>query len=815
MASLLADLQYSLRMLRRLPWLTAMAISMITLGVGATTTVYSLVHALIDKPLPFPNAARDVMIWQTDTKRGIDHDAVSPANFLDWRQRNHSFDAMAAWRTWFYNVRIGTRAEQVWGVRTSANFFDILGVQPAFGRAFLPDEEQAGREQVCVVSHSLSARLFAVPGTAVGNVIEVDGRPFRIIGVLAPSFSLFGGARPYDLWMPFVLEAGAVSRDDRSTIVFARRAEGVTLGTAQRDMNAIATQLAAEYPESQENRGALVADLHGDQTAGYRPTLTILMVAVMTVLAIACLNVGNLFLTKLAPRNREIATRRALGATTRNIARQLLIESVPIGVTGGVLGFLLANLGVRMLRTSASMNEFGLIPRIRSLAIDVRVTTFALAISVLTTVLFGVLPAFYASRVEIFEALKRLQFGGVPLGRRSQRALIIGEVGLSLALVVASGVLLHSLFALISADYGFDPRNVITMQVWLPETGYPGAMRVRQFYDDALAQIRALPQVSSASAINFLPLSGWGDSVSFSITGQAAEHGNEPSAQYRVVDPDYFRTMRIPLLRGRPFRQSDKEGAPVAVVLSETVARRFWPKGDALGSSLAIHFPESQAPWRPDRGPIPASVIGIVGDTRERVPTSRYSGELYLAYQQIPSRLMRLVVRTSAPGGIAERIAREVNRVGAAQPVTEVKTMDEISFESLRHRQFVGALLALFSAVSLALALIGLYGVISYSVTQRRWEIGLRIALGASRIRVISLFLVEGLRVTAIGVASGIVGTVVAIRLLTNAFFGIVRAPVLDVVAAAVLLFIAGVFAVLGPAVRASRIDPAVGLREL
>ena len=813
--SFLDDVRYSLRMLRRSPGLSLVAIVVIGLGIGANTAVYSIAHALADRPLPFRHAARTVMIWQTDRTKGIDHGIVSPADFLDWRERSHTFDEMAAWRTWFYNVGAGDRTEQVWGVRTSANFFDLLGVDTALGRSFLPEEEQSGHEQVCILSNNLWQQGFGGDTAVIGRMLAVDGKPFRIVGVLPAEFNLFGTSRSYDLWMPFVLDRGLVSRDDHSAIVFARRRQGVSLQAAQGDMDAIANQLAAEYPDAEKGSGVRVVDMHDDQISGIRPALTVLMAAVSFVLLIGCANVANLFLTKAMARRSEVAIRLALGSGRWRIVRQWFTESFVIGLCGGAFGVALGSVGTRALRAWLPTSGVDAVPRIESIGVDGAVLFFGLVLSACASCLFGILPALQASNVDVYESLKLKQFAGSVSGRRIRHSLVITEVALSVVLLICAGVMMQSFLSLMSINPGFDPANVLTLQVWLPESRYPTAQSVMAFYDRTLAGLRSLPQVRLASAVNFLPLSGWGDFVNFSIAGHPTKPANEPAAQYRVVDPQYFRTMGIPLLRGRDLDEADGPSALPVAVISETVERRFWGTEDAVGQTITMRFPGAKAPWRPEQPTLTVSVVGIVGDLREWQWNDPHFGELYVSYRQNPSRLMRLAIKSSGdPLRLTSSITHEIDRIGSTQPVMEVKTMDAIVSEALRRRRLMGALLGIFASFALMLSAIGIYGAISYSVAQRTHEIGLRMALGASRQRIIRLVLSEGLRLALAGTVLGALATFGALRVLANAFFGIAGIHLVEVTAVATILGTTAVLAAGVPALRASRLDPAVALRE-
>jgi len=461
-------------------------------------------------------------------------------------------------------------------------------------------------------------------------------------------------------------------------------------------MDAIANQLAAEYPDAEKGSGVHVVDMHDDQISGIRPALTVLMAAVSFVLLIGCANVANLFLTKAMARRREVAIRLALGSGRWRIVRQWFTESFVIGLFGGAFGVALGSVGTRALRAWLPTSGVDAVPRIESISVDGAVLFFGLVLSACASCLFGILPALQASNVDVYESLKLKQFAHSVSGRRIRHSLVITEVALSVVLLICAGVMMRSFLSLMSINPGFDPANVLTLQVWLPESRYPTAQSVMAFYDRTLAGLRSLSQVRLASAVNFLPLSGWGDFVNFSIAGHPTKPANEPAAQYRVVDPQYFRTMGIPLLRGRDLDEADDPSALPVAVISETVERRFWGTEDAVGQTITMRFPGAKAPWRPEQPTLTVSVVGIVGDLREWQWNDPHFGELYVSYRQNPSRLMRLAIKSSGDAlRLTSSITHEIDRIGSTQPVMEVKTMDAIVSEALRRRRLMGALLGM------------------------------------------------------------------------------------------------------------------------
>ncbi|HWN99459.1 MAG TPA: ADOP family duplicated permease, partial [Blastocatellia bacterium] len=523
MESLWRDLCYGARMLRKQPAFAAVAVVVLALGIGANTTIFSVVNALLLRPPPFKDPDRLVRVWETNPKIGLDRGIVSPANFADWREQNRVFENVSAFRTWFYRLSGHGDPEQVWGVRTSASFFHLLGVDAAQGRTFLPEEDQPGHDQVVILSYGLWERRFGADPGLIGQTIAIDDRPFTVIGILPPAFNLFGGTRAYDLWMPFEFARGQLKRDDYSLIVFARLKAGVALEQAQAEMSAIAERLEQAYPATNQNRGVRVITFHENQASTLRPALLILLAAVGLVLLIACANVANLLLARAASRQREIAIRKALGATRGRLIRQMLTESLLLSLLGGAFGLLFAFWGLDLLRAilPAGVDE---IPRADWIALDQSVLVYTLLISLSTGMIFGLAPALQVSRQELNETLKDSGKGSVggARGHRLRDSLVVAETALATMLLLSAGLMIRSFAKLTAVEPGFDPENVLTMQVWLPESKYAEGSKIATFYHQALERIRELPGVKSASAADFLPFSGWGDMTGFEIAGRAA-----------------------------------------------------------------------------------------------------------------------------------------------------------------------------------------------------------------------------------------------------------------------------------------------------
>ncbi|MHB8755749.1 MAG: ABC transporter permease [Candidatus Acidiferrales bacterium] len=813
------DLQYGARMLRKSPAFTIVAVLTLALGIGANTAIFSVVNTILLQPLPFPHSRQLVMVWETDANRKITRGTAPPADFLDWRTQNQVFQHISAFQTWFYNLTGSGRPEQLWGAKVSADFFDLFQVRPALGRTFRPDEEQPGHDQVVILSHGIWARQFAGDAKLIGRSVTIDDKPYTVVGVLPAGFNLLGIGRRYDLWMPLAFPPSEIRRDNPSLIVFARLKQGISIARANSDMAAISHRLSMEYPATNQGTGARVASMHHELGGGLRDPLLLLFGAVGLVLLIACANVANLLLSRAASREKEVAIRSALGAGRPRLIRQLLTESILLSLVGGAIGLLLAYSGLRILPAllppAGGANE---IPRANLIGIDTTVLLFSLGIAVLTGIIFGMAPALQVSKADLNESLKesgRSSTGGMQ-SRLTRNFLAVAEVGLSLVLLIGAGTLIRSIHNLLTADPGFNPRNVLSMQIWLPESRYPGTARTRQFFQQVIERMRSLPGVVSASAVNFLPLTGWTDFTNFDIAGRPSPPPRkEFVAHYRIIDSQYFQTMQIPLLRGRYFADSDNGQSQGVAIINETLAKQYWPNQDPVGQQLRVHLLKAKSvPWRPAASDAWLTIVGIVGDLREHEFGNRKMGELYLPYLQDPSRLMRMVLRTSAPPDTLARAARQaVQSVDKNQPITAVKSMEEFLSESVSTQSLNTDLLTFFAALALVLAAIGIYGVMSYGVEQRTHEIGIRLALGAQPSDVVRMIVRQGVQLALIGIGIGLVATYAVIRVLSGSMFGIKSLDPLSTAFAALLLFIVAFLACYIPARRATRVDPVQALR--
>jgi len=814
------DLRYGLRMLRRSPGFTIVAVLTLAIGIGANAAIFSVINTVLLRPLPFPDSQRIVLVWETDPNRNVDRGIASPAEFLDWRDMNHSFQELSAWRTWFYNLTGNGEPQQVWGVHTSGNFFRMLGVAPVLGRDFIADEERPGHEQVVIISYGLWQGHYGGEGSIIGRSIQIDDKPYTVIGVLPQGFTLFGTSRVYDLWMPFAFERAQLDREAHSVIVFARLRKDASVQSAQAEMETIFARLKKEYPLIDQQNGVRVVTFRQELTHGMKPALMVLLCAVGFVLLIACANVANLMLARAASREREIAVRATLGAGRRRLLRQLLTESVLLSMIGGVFGILFAFGGLHFLRALLpSQGGYGEIPHSDTIGINGIVLAFTLCVSLLAGIVFGLAPAIQISHSELSESLKEGSRGSTG-GRRSQlvrSSLVIAEVALSLVLLVGAGLLLRSFFLLMSENLGFDPARVLTMQLWLPESHYPPGVPIVNFFHQVIERVVALPGVKSASLVNFVPLSGWGDFCNFEIAGRAAPPPEEPNtAQYRVVDWRYLRTMGIPVIAGRDFTSADAAGSEGVVLLNDALVHRYWPdmKENPVGKQIRVRFPGGKNPYQPQPLETWLTVVGIVGDVREWEWGEQKIGQLYLPYTQTPSRIMRIVVRAEGdPTVLTTSIRAAVQSVDPSEPVTAVRTMDEFLSAAVAQRRLSMLLLAVFAAIATILAAVGIYGVMAYAVTQRSHEIGIRMALGAEPNDVLRMVVGDGMRLALVGLAIGIMGSILATRYLETQLYGVKPTDPITFALVAAGLSIVAAAACYFPARRATRVDPLVALR--
>ncbi len=801
METLLKDIRYGIRMLARRPSFTAIAVITLALGIGANTAIFSVVNAVLLRPLPFREPDQLIKLWETFLPDGWG--TVSAANLKDWREQNDVFSQIAAYQSGNFNLQGNDNPERVLGVTVSSNFFDTLEAQPMIGRGFLPAEEQPGNDRVVVLGAQLWRRNFGADPQIVGKTISLGSESLTIVGVMPDSFQF--PFRNVELWVPlaFTPERWA-NRGGHAYFALGRLKPGVTIEQAREQMTTIAASLASHYAED-AGRSVRLISLKEEMVQSSRASLLVLLGAVGFVLLIACANVANLLLARAASRRKESAIRVALGAGRWRLIRQFLTESLMLSILGSAVGLLLANLGLGLLLSMASTS----LPRANEIGLDLPVLGFTLLLSLLTGLGFGIVPALQVSKTDVHETLK--EGGGRAMSAagtaRLRSVLVVTEVALALVMLIGAGLLIKSFARLLQINSGLQPENVLTMRVSLPDAKYQTTQATTAFYQQALERISTLPGVQAAGAINLLPLQRWGFNGDIEIEGQGPyPPGQAPLAEYRAVTPGYFRALQVPLLDGRAYTDQDTEKTPPVILINQTMAKRFWPDESAVGKRIRVDGPD----WR--------TIIGVVGDVRQSGLTQAVRSEIYFSYAQAKyqylTQSMSLVVRASSdPTNLVSAIRSEVQAVDAAQPVYGVETMEAVIAESVSDRRLNMILLGIFAAVAMALAAVGIYGVLSYSVTQRTHEIGIRMAVGAQPSDILRLVVGQAMTLALAGVAIGLIAAFALTRLMESLLYGVSATDPITFAAISAALTGVALAASFVPARRAIRVDPMIALR--
>jgi len=804
METLWQDVRFGLRMLIKSPGFTVVAMLSLALGIGANTAIFSLVDAVLLRPLPFREPDRLVMVWEDASRIGFPRNTPAPGNYSDWRAQNQVFEDLAALSWPSFNLTSDGDPEKIDAQSVTANFFSLLGVKPSLGRAFLQEEDRPEANKVVLLSYGLWQRRFGGDPKLVGKDVLLDGQKFAVVGVMPAGFQFLG--RDIGLWVPIALSQRALAdRNSHYLTVVARLKAGVTLPQAQADIENITQRIARDYPREALNLRAFVLPLREQLTDRVSRALIVLLVAVGCVLLIACANIANLLLARAAARNKEIAVRTALGASRLRLVRQLLTESVLLAGLGGALGVLLANWSLAFLKK--------LVPEVMTpltqVSINSQVLGYTLLLSLVAGVLFGLAPAWQAAKLDLNEALK--QGGGrTGLGgshRRLRGALVVLEVALALVLLIGAGLMIKTLIRLQGLDPGFRPDHVLTVRTAMPRQKYGELPKRAAFYQQVLERVQALPGVVAAGYTTSVPLVWRGGTNSFSIEGHAPAPGQD--ANHRQISPNYFRALGTPLRTGRYFDEHDgPESLPVAIV-NETMARQFWPNEDALGKRFKLGPPDSTRPW--------LTIVGIVGDARQMGLDVPVKAEMYFPCQQIDvfwASPSYLAIRTSGdPMSVVAAVRREVWAVDKDQPISNVRTMEEILGEEVSPRHLQMSLLAGFAALALLLASLGIYGVLSYVVTQRTPEIGLRMALGAQPRDVLRMVVGQGMLLAILGVVIGVAAAVALTRVMSSLLFGVSATDVSTFVSVSLVLMAVSLAASYLPARRAMKVDPMIALR--
>ncbi|HVG32681.1 MAG TPA: ABC transporter permease [Pyrinomonadaceae bacterium] len=804
------DLRYGARMLLKKPGFTFVAVLTLALGIGANTAIFTVVNAVLLRSLPFDHAEQLVRIGGANLQRNKRLGTLSPQDFYDVRDRNTVFESIAAYDGWSPSLTGTGEPERLAAARVTTAFFNVLRVEPVMGRAFLPQEEQRGNHLVVLLSYGLWQRRFGANPSIIGQTITLNGASYNVIGVLPrdfepPQFSGVGFEKP-ELWAPFAPDLSQWTRDGRSLdTAIARLKPGVSVERAQSELGVIAGQLQQQYPDTNAGESLSTASLHEQLVGKIRSALLVFLVAVGFVLLIACANVANLLLARAAARQKEMAIRAAMGASRLRIIRQLLTESVLLSIVGGGLGLLFAMWATDYLVTLGTDS----LPFLGDVGLDGRVFGFTALLTILTGVAFGLAPAVQFSKPDLNESLKesgRSSTGG--RGRQRLRSvLVVAEIAISLLLLIGAGLLVKSFVRLQNVSPGFDPHNALTLNIFLPGTKYTEDDQARAFFDQAEARIRSLPGVESVGMTSNLPVSGGFDTVSFYVEGQPVSAREDvPDLERYTINEDYFRAMGIPLKSGRPFAAEDRAGSTPVAIVSETAARRFWPNESPLGKRINTDIDDPESPWR--------TVVGVVGDVRHYALDIEPTAQFYLPYRQGPQSYMALVVRTSnRPENQINAVREQIWAIDKDQPIFNVKTMEEFVARSVAQRRFTMLLLGLFAGVALLLAVIGLYGVMAYTVAQRTHEIGIRMALGAQTGDVLRMVLGQGMAMVMVGVVIGLAAAFALSRLISSFLYGVSATDPLTFVGVPLVLCAVAALASYIPARRATRVDPMVALR--
>lgn len=810
--TLLLDIRYAARGLVKNKTFTIVAVITLALGIGANTAIFSVVNELLLRPLPYADPDRLVMLWEV-TPEGQRQNVTSRSNFTGWRDQNTSFEGMAAFTDQRLNLTGAGEAEEVPVQFATTDLFRVLGVEPIIGRGMTADDGKTGAPQVAVLGYSFWQRRFGGDAQIVGKPIMLNGEPFTVIGVMPPNFQWHirqrsGTGRAAELWtvlsMPPLTGEGATSRG-RFLSVVARLKGGVTLQQASADMSTIAARLAQDSPRYNRGQGTEIIPLRDQFVGKVRLALWIILGAVGLVLLIACANVANLLLSRAAAREKEIAVRAALGAGRWRIVRQLLTESLLLAMLGCVSGLALAWWGMKALVAISPRDLVNL----QHVGLNLTVLAWTMGLSLVTGIIFGLVPALEASRPDLNGSLKegKGSEGQSPRSRRLRSALVVTEVALALVLLASAGLLVKSFNRLQNIDRGFNPDNLMTMVLRLPEAKYTDDLQMVAFFRRATERIRALPGVSTVGMVNYLPLyGGLGAKTSYTIEGRpAALPGEEPSTHVRVSDANYFNTMGIPLLRGRNFTDFETNEARHVVIISESLARQHFPGEDPIGKRITIPMSEK---------PVPTEIVGIARDVRYESLVEEPEPTAYLPHPELTYPFMTLVIKTTGdPAAIVPAVKRELRELDPDQPVSDLRTMSQVMADTVGRARFNTMLLALFAGLATLLAAVGIFGVMNYSLTMRTREIGLRMALGAQPRKVVMLMLKQGLLLTLIGAAIGLAGALALTRLMTSLLFGVEATDPATFAVIVVLLMAVSLIACYLPARRAARIDPLIALR--
>ncbi len=806
---MLKDLRHSIRSLLRHPGFTAVAIITLTLAIGVNTTIFSVVNAVLLKALPFRDPQQLVSVHKNPA--ADDLPGIAAYQYLAWKEKNTSFNDLAAFSDDNFNLTGIGEPERIPCAQVTASLFTTLGVQPVRGRFFLPEEDKTGANNVAIVSEGFWQRRYGRDEAILQSTLTLNNKPYTIVGVMPAGFRFPG---EFDVWLPLALDPIRETQGDMFSLieVVGRLKPPANAQAAQTELSLIARHASEQGQEGKEPRPLAtveVAPLHRQLVSGFRLTVLVLWGAVGLVMLVACVNVASLMISRTLARQREMAVRAAVGARRWQLIRQLLTESLVIGVVGGLLGLLIALWGTRAIASLVPEGFTTSVYDLNNIRIDWRVFAFTLGLSVLTGIVFGLAPALTASKPDLIKALRTSRsYGLMSFGLRSFRGwLVVAELALAVVLLLGAGLLVRSFNKLVAIDLGFNRENVLTARINLPRSNYSKDVQTIAFQQQLLQRVKSLPGVESAGTINHTPLNGFGIIVFTGIEGHRSLDGKKDAPiGVGSVSAEYFQTMKIPLLSGRQFDERDGPDTPKVTIANEAFARRFFPNGNVLGKRVGFGCSEAEGLCR--------TIVGVVGNIRQESLTDDVAAELYLPFSQMPMNGVTLLVRTASdPLSLAPVVRNEVLAIDRNQPIFDVKTLDQRVNDAVAVSRSLMLLFAAFALLALVLGAVGIYGIVSYSVTQRTHEIGIRMALGARAGNVLSLIMKNGLTLVLAGIAIGIAGAIALTRFLATLLFGVTPTDSVTFVAVSAVFFVIAMIASLIPALRATRVDPLIALR--
>ena len=813
MDSIVNDVRFTLRMFRKKPGFTLVAVLTLALGIGANTAIFSVVNATLLRPLPFAEPERVVMVWGYLARIAQTADRLpsSSGNFVSLRDQNHSLEKLAAFRSWGWQLTGGGEPELLRGARVSSDFFQAVGASPTLGRTFTNEEDQPNRAPVAIISHSLWRRHFAADPQVIGKTMTLTGQTVMVVGVMPPGFQFPGGANMIpglqfaldnDVWMPLALtDEEKQNQGTMNLALIGRLKPGVASSQAETELRALQQSL----PLGTIGYTLNVVPLHQQMVGKIRKLLLVLLATVAFVLLIACANIANLLLVRATSRQKETAIRAALGAGRLRLIRQLLTESLLLALAGGGVGLLLAVWGNSLLVSLIPED----VPRIHEISVDGRILAFTLLVSCLTGIIFGLAPALQASKLDLNESLKegRRRTTAGQAQNRLRSLLVVSEVALALIVLISAALLIKSFVRLLDVKPGFNPANVLTLDIQLPDlppSRYASDDEQTAFFQQLMDRIKALPGVEGAGAVVTLPLTGAFEGTDVILAGQESlPDAERPEADYNTVTPDFFSTMQIPLAQGRQFTAQDRKGAPGVVIINDIMAQRLWPNEDPLGKRFTVGFEKD-----------PREVVGVVGSIKQTTLDAEVRPAMYLPHLQRASAGMTVLVRTTGePLALAAAVREQVRALDKDIPVTHIQTMEQVFRTSVAQQRFSMLVVGLFAGLALVLATVGIYGVMAYSVAQRAHEIGVRMALGARTGQVLKLILRDGMTLALLGVAVGLAGAFALTRLIATLLFGVTPTDAATLILVSLALLGVALVACYIPARRATKVDPLVALR--